>query len=158
MVKHVTSEELEELIKGDKPVVCDFWATWCGPCRMLAPVFEAVSEKFADKAVFVKVDVDENEAAARKYGISSIPDIILFRDGKAGGGKSRLCARSGACGFRRKESVIPRGGCALVPEHLQGRRHMIMPPPLLRVCAFVSPLPGSFFLFVRKPEKFPSGC
>ena len=82
MVKHVTSEELEELIKGDKPVVCDFWATWCGPCRMLAPVFETVSEKFADKAVFVKVDVDENEAAARKYGISSIPDIILFRDGK----------------------------------------------------------------------------
>ncbi len=82
MVKHINSEELETLLKGEKPVVCDFWATWCGPCRMLAPVFEEVSEQFADKAVFVKVDVDENESAAAKYGISSIPNVILFKDGK----------------------------------------------------------------------------
>lgn len=82
MVKHITSDELEELIAGEKPVVCDFWATWCGPCRMLAPVFEEVSEKFTDRAVFVKVDVDENEDAARKYGVSAIPDIILFKNGK----------------------------------------------------------------------------
>lgn len=82
MVRHINSEELETLLKGEKPVVCDFWATWCGPCRMLAPVFEEVSEQFADKAVFVKVDVDENESAAVKYGISSIPNVILFKDGK----------------------------------------------------------------------------
>ena len=64
MVKHVTTTELEELLQGDKPVVCDFWATWCGPCRMLAPVFEDVSDKFDGKAEFVKIDVDENGDAA----------------------------------------------------------------------------------------------
>lgn len=83
MVKYVTSQELEELLAGSsKPVVCDFWATWCGPCRMLAPVFEDVSDKLEDKAVFVKLDVDENEEAAIKYGITSIPNVILFKEGK----------------------------------------------------------------------------
>ena len=82
MVKYVTFNELEELIAGEKPVVCDFWATWCGPCRMLAPVFEDVSDKFEGKAEFVKIDVDENEDAAVKYGITSIPNIIIFKNGK----------------------------------------------------------------------------
>ena len=82
MVKYVTFNELEELIAGEKPVVCDFCATWCGPCRMLAPVFEDVSDKFEGKAEFVKIDVDENEDAAVKYGITSIPNIIIFKNGK----------------------------------------------------------------------------
>ncbi|MBQ8885318.1 MAG: thioredoxin [Clostridia bacterium] len=82
MVKYVTSAELEALLKtSDKPVFCDFWATWCGPCRMLAPVFEDVSDKYEDKAVFVKIDVDENEEAAMKYGISSIPNVMAFKNG-----------------------------------------------------------------------------
>ena len=82
MVKHITSAELEQLLATCKqPVFCDFWATWCGPCRMLAPVFEEISEKYADKAVFVKLDVDENEEAAIKYGITSIPNIIAFKNG-----------------------------------------------------------------------------
>ena len=86
MVKYVNSNELEELIKNsDKTVFCDFWASWCGPCRMLAPVFEEVSDKYEEKAVFVKMDVDEetSEAAAIKYGISSIPNVIAFKGGKA---------------------------------------------------------------------------
>lgn len=82
MVQYVTTAELKELLKGDKPVVCDFWATWCGPCRMLAPVFEDVSDKLDNEAVFVKIDVDENEDAAMEYGISSIPNVILFKNGK----------------------------------------------------------------------------
>ena len=80
-VKEVSSAELEELIaKG--PVVCDFWASWCGPCRMLAPVVNEVAGEFSEKATFVKVDVDANEDAARKYGIMNIPNVIIFRDGK----------------------------------------------------------------------------
>ena len=85
MVKHVNAEQLEELVKTSSlPVFCDFWATWCGPCRMLAPVFEEVSNKYEDEAVFVKVDVDgeDCEAAAVKYGITSIPNVIAFKGGK----------------------------------------------------------------------------
>ena len=81
MVKHINGEQLEELIAHtDKMVFCDFWANWCGPCRMLGPVFEAVSNKYEEKAIFVKIDVDDeaSEAVARKYQISSIP--IYFDD------------------------------------------------------------------------------
>ncbi len=81
MVKHVNGNKLEELIAGEKTVFCDFWASWCGPCRMLAPVFEELSEKYDGKAEFVKLDVDENGDAAMKYGISSIPNIIAFKKG-----------------------------------------------------------------------------
>lgn len=86
MVKYVNAEALEELIaSSNKPVFCDFWASWCGPCRMLAPVFEEVSDKYEDKATFVKIDIDEedSEAAAIKYGITSIPNVIAFKGGKA---------------------------------------------------------------------------
>ena len=83
MVKHVTGKELEEILSSsDKTVFCDFWATWCGPCRMLAPVFQEVSEKYEGKAVFVKIDVDEQEEMAMKYNIASIPNIIAFKKGE----------------------------------------------------------------------------
>ena len=83
MVKHVNSKELEEIISASgKTVFCDFWASWCGPCRMLAPVFEELSEKYEGQAEFVKVDVDENEEAAVKYRITSIPNVTAFKEGK----------------------------------------------------------------------------
>lgn len=85
MVKHINGKELEVLIAESKtPVFCDFWANWCGPCRMLGPVFEEISNKYDGKAVFVKVDVDDDDsqAAAVKYGISSIPNIIAFKNGQ----------------------------------------------------------------------------
>lgn len=82
MVKHVTKSEFEKLINGDKTVFCDFWASWCGPCRMLAPVFEEISEKYEGQAEFVKVNVDEEEELAMQYRITSIPNIIAFKNGQ----------------------------------------------------------------------------
>lgn len=83
MVKHIGEEEFNALIAESKlPVFCDFWATWCGPCRMLAPVMDKVSEEFAGKAEFVKVDVDENEALAEKYGVQSIPYVVCIVGGE----------------------------------------------------------------------------
>lgn len=82
MAEQVNSAQFDELLKGDKPVVCDFFATWCGPCKMLAPVLESVSAEFADKAVFIKVDVDECSDLASRYGIMSIPYVAIFKDGE----------------------------------------------------------------------------
>ena len=85
MVKYVNAKELEELIAStDKTVYCDFWASWCGPCRMLAPVFEDISDKYEEKAIFAKINIDEEESepAAIKYGITSIPNIIAFKAGQ----------------------------------------------------------------------------
>ena len=81
MVKEVNQEQFDELLASGKTVVCDFWARWCGPCRMLAPVMEDVSEEFAE-AEFVKVNVDDNEELAARYGVMSIPFVAIFESGK----------------------------------------------------------------------------
>ena len=82
MVEKINSEKFNEILKGGKTVVCDFFADWCGPCKMLAPVIDKCSEKFADKAVFVKVNVDESFDLAAKYGIMSIPLVGVFKGGE----------------------------------------------------------------------------
>ncbi len=82
MIKHVnTIEEFNEETKGT--VLVDFFATWCGPCRMLAPVLEQIDEENLIGMDIIKVDVDEVSDAARKYGIQSIPTLIVFKDGHA---------------------------------------------------------------------------
>ena len=80
-MKKISEQQFNELISGTKPVVCDFFATWCGPCKMLAPVLEEVSADYAGKAEFVKVDVDEAPSLAAKYGIMSIPFVAVFKGG-----------------------------------------------------------------------------
>ncbi len=81
-MEKINKEKFEELLKGDKTVVCDFYADWCGPCRMLAPVLDGVSEKFGDKAVFVKVNIDDESELAVRYGIVSIPFVGVFKGGE----------------------------------------------------------------------------
>lgn len=71
-----------EVISADVPVLVDFWAVWCGPCRMLTPTIEALAEELGDKVKVGKVNVDENQQLAAKYGIMSIPTVIIFKDGK----------------------------------------------------------------------------
>ena len=73
----------DEVIKSETPVLVDFWASWCGPCRMLAPVVEDIASSYAGRLKVGKVNVDENQEITMKYGIRSIPTLILFKDGKA---------------------------------------------------------------------------
>ncbi len=72
----------EEVLQSDKPVLVDFWAAWCAPCRMVAPVVEAVADEYKDSARVVKLNVDDNPSIAQRYGIKGIPTMILFRSGK----------------------------------------------------------------------------
>lgn len=82
-VRTVSDSSFEkEVLQSDRPVLVDFWAEWCAPCRMLAPTVEAVGEQYSESAVVVKLNVDDNPSAAQRYGIKGIPTLILFKDGK----------------------------------------------------------------------------
>src|SRR5437660_7279035 len=72
----------DQVLGSDKPVLVDFWATWCGPCKMVAPVLEEIAAEHPDKIIVAKLDIDANPAVPRDYKIMSIPTMILFQDGK----------------------------------------------------------------------------
>lgn len=79
----ITDENFdEEVTKSDKPVLIDFWATWCGPCKMIAPIVEELVDEYEGKAKIGKLDVDNNQQTAIKFGVRSIPTILIFKDGK----------------------------------------------------------------------------
>ncbi len=80
-VQHLTEQDFDSVIATGRSLV-DFWATWCGPCRMIAPAIEALGEKYAGKANVCTVDVDEQPELARRFGVMSIPTIIVFQDGQ----------------------------------------------------------------------------
>jgi thioredoxin 1 len=81
--KKVTDETFDaDVLKNDKPVLVDYWAEWCGPCKMVAPVLEAIAEEHGDKLDIVKLNVDENPVVTQKYGILNIPTLGVFKNGE----------------------------------------------------------------------------
>ncbi|MFV0564293.1 MAG: thioredoxin [Flavobacteriaceae bacterium] len=83
MALEITDETFEEtVLKSEKPVLVDFWAAWCGPCRMVGPVIEEISGEYEGKAVVGKVDVDANQEFAAKYGVRNIPTVLVFQNGE----------------------------------------------------------------------------
>ena len=76
-----TQENFDSVINGELPVLVDFWATWCGPCRMVSPIVDQLADEYEGRVTFMKVNVDEEPELCERYGVSLIPNLVLFRDG-----------------------------------------------------------------------------
>lgn len=94
----LTADNFEtEVLQSEKPVLVDFWASWCGPCRMIAPIVEELAKEMGDKVVVAKLNVDEEQALAQQYGVMSIPTLILFHKGETVGA---------SVGVKPKEALV----------------------------------------------------
>ncbi|NLF88476.1 thioredoxin [Candidatus Bathyarchaeota archaeon] len=91
---HLTDQNFEQTISTNKTVLVDFWATWCGPCRALAPTIAELAAEYSGKVLIAKLDVDQNPETAEKFQVFSIPTMVLFKDGKEADRLVGLCPKS----------------------------------------------------------------
>lgn len=89
-----TVENFNEVVNGDKPVLVDFWAEWCGPCKMVSPLLDDVAEELADKITIVKVNIDQQPDIAPRFGVRGIPTLLVFKAGKVVGTKVGALSKS----------------------------------------------------------------
>lgn len=99
-IKHVSDASFDvDVLKADKPVLVDYWAPWCGPCKMIAPMLEEVATQYADKLTIVKINVDDNQEVPAKFGVRGIPTLMLFKNGEAAATKVGALSKSQLTAF-----------------------------------------------------------
>jgi len=95
LIKHISDDSFElDVLKAAGPVLVDFWAEWCGPCKMIAPILEEAARDYAGRLTVAKLNIDENELTAPKYGIRGIPTLMLFKDGQVAATKVGALSKS----------------------------------------------------------------
>ena len=111
LIKHISDASFEaDVLQADKPVLVDYWAEWCGPCKMIAPILDEVSDTYKDKLQIAKMNVDENRDIPAKFGIRGIPTLMLFKDGQLAATKVGAHEQGAADRFHRpaaRLSVLP---------------------------------------------------
>jgi thioredoxin 1 len=97
---HLTDDSFEtEVVNSDKPVLVDYWADWCGPCKMIAPILDEIADEYADRVKIAKLNIDENPATPPKYGIRGIPTLMLFKGGNVEATKVGAVSKSQLTAF-----------------------------------------------------------